>query len=127
MSKANRQTMTTDIQPTSTRTVSERLADHVVGLRFEDLPPSVVDKAKDLLVHHLGLALRARAGASGEAALQVATSLRVADELSGPGPDGVCSIVGDARKVDLLEGVFANCSLVRGTSTRSFGDLLLAS
>ena len=64
-------------------TITERLADHVVGLRYEDIPAEVVAKAKDLLVYHLGVGLGG--GGSREATL----GTRFAARVSGAG--GRCS------------------------------------
>jgi 2-methylcitrate dehydratase PrpD len=87
----------------SSATISERLADHVVGLRLEDVPTPVVQKTKDHLVHHLGLALR------GVGSESVRSAVGLAHELSGEG--GSCTIIGE-RKADLLEAVLANGMLM---------------
>ena len=85
-------------------TITERLADFIVGLRYEDIPEPVVGRAKDLLVHHLGLAVL------GHASPQALAAVRVAHELSGPG--GRCTIVGDPTPADLLDAVLANSVLI---------------
>jgi 2-methylcitrate dehydratase PrpD len=85
-------------------TVSERLADHVVGLRLDDVPDAVVRKTKDHLVHHFGLAFRDCASGTEKPSIDLAL------ELSGA--DGCCTIVGQPRKADLLEAVFANAMLM---------------
>src|SRR6185436_17727682 len=41
----------------STHTYAERLAEHVVGLRFEDLPAKVVQQAKWCLLDSIGVAM----------------------------------------------------------------------
>lgn len=85
-------------------TISTRLADYVGSLRWVDLPQPVVDRTKELIVHHLGLAL----DNSGSQAMRGAVEL--AHELSGA--DGACTIVGERRRADLLEAIFANSLLI---------------
>ncbi|MGH9245866.1 MAG: MmgE/PrpD family protein [Acidimicrobiales bacterium] len=82
------------------RTVSERLADYVVDLRFDDIPTGVVAKVKDHLVHHLGVALR------GVGTDRAAQHVRLAHELSGG--EGAFTIIGEPRRADLLDAIFAN-------------------
>src|ERR1700722_20117399 len=41
----------------STRSISRQFAQWVVGLRYEDLPPAVVDRAKGVTIHTLASAL----------------------------------------------------------------------
>jgi hypothetical protein len=85
-------------------TATERLADHLVGLRFEDLPEDVVTKVKELLVHHLGLAFRGHADPTGQQAV------RAAQYLSGP--SGSCTVIGEHQPATLLDAVFANTCLM---------------
>jgi 2-methylcitrate dehydratase PrpD len=96
--------MTTPMRTTSTETISQQLADYVVGLRFEDLPDEVVGKAKELLAYHVGLAFLGRGLKRGQQVVSLAF------ELSGT--DGRCSIVGERRRADPLEAVFANSGLM---------------
>jgi 2-methylcitrate dehydratase PrpD len=96
--------VTAHTQPTRTRTISERLADHVVGLRCEDIPDAIVQKAKAHLAHHFGTAFQGFVRENGQQAV------RVARELSGA--NGQCSIVGEPCKADLLDAVFANAFLM---------------
>jgi 2-methylcitrate dehydratase PrpD len=85
-------------------TATERLADHLVGLRFENLPEEVVTKVKELLVHHLGLAFRGHAEPTGQQAL------RAAQYLSGP--SGSCTVIGEHQPATLLDAVFVNSILM---------------
>jgi 2-methylcitrate dehydratase PrpD len=85
-------------------TITERLAEHVGTLRFEDIPEPVVEKAKANLAHHIGVALLAAGSERGGRAVELAM------ELSGAG--GACSIIGDRRRADPLEAVFANAMLM---------------
>jgi hypothetical protein len=85
-------------------TATERLADHVSGLRFEDLPDDVVTKVKELLVHHIGLAFRGHADPTGQQALQAAQYLS--------GPSGSCTVIGERQPAALLDAVFVNSFLM---------------
>lgn len=95
-------------------TISERLADHVGSTRFDELPPHVVEKAKELLVYQLYVAFRGRSAETAQPALDLAV------ELSGE--DAQCSIIGDARRARLLEAVLANSYLI---SLAGQGDYVL--
>ena len=85
-------------------TISERLADHAVGLRYADIPAEVVAKAKDLLVYHIAVALR------GAGSPEAILGPRFAARVGGAG--GRCSIIGQPDVTGLLEAVFANSLLV---------------
>jgi 2-methylcitrate dehydratase PrpD len=84
----------------ASQSVSERLADHVYGLGFEDLPGPVVDKTKDLLIHHLGLALRGHGDPVSRQAVHVGRYL------SGSNDD--CTVIGERQGASLLDAVFVN-------------------
>lgn len=86
------------------RSVTERLADYVVDLQYEDIPAPVIEKTKDHLIHHFGLAFRGHGAENSRRALEVAY------DLSGPGGD--CSVIGERRPANLLEAVFANSLLM---------------
>ncbi|NIK61422.1 MmgE/PrpD family protein [Kribbella shirazensis] len=83
-----------------TPTISWRLADYLVGLRYEDIPELVTVRAKELLVNQLGVAFRGLASSGVQQAVQVA------HELSGV--NGGCSVIGHRGRVGLLEAVFVN-------------------
>jgi len=91
-------------------TVSERLADHVVGTRFDDLPDRVVEHAKDLLIHHLSLVFESRATPEGAREVDVACAL-------GSGPS---TIVGDRRTAGLAGALLANTALVSMSPLEDF-------
>jgi 2-methylcitrate dehydratase PrpD len=94
---------------TSVATITERLADHVVGLRFEDIPPAVVAKAKELLAHHLATAVRGR---------DVPRARRAVDVALGLNPTGgPCTIIGERCGAGALDAAFANGSLMAGVGT----------
>jgi 2-methylcitrate dehydratase PrpD len=85
-------------------TAAERLADHVSGLRFEDLPDDAVTKVKELLLHHLGLAFRGHADRTGQQVLQAARYLS--------GPAGSCTVIGERQPATVLDAVLANSFLM---------------
>lgn len=87
------------------RTVGERIAEYVHGLRFEDLPPAVVERSKHHLLHHLGLALTAGSTPDGEQAVRIA-GLLSADT-------GGCTVIGSGQRVAPLDAAFANSTLMR--------------
>jgi 2-methylcitrate dehydratase PrpD len=88
----------------SARTASERLAEHVVGLRFEDLPAEVVERAKDLITYSFGLAFAGTRTGHGRALVSLAL------ELSAGG--GSSTIVGETRRATLLDAILANSELL---------------
>jgi len=53
--------------------LSRQLAQWVVGLRYEDLPPAVVDRAKGLTLHSLASVLLGSQSAAGQQAVQLMT------------------------------------------------------
>ena len=65
----------------SAPSLSRRLAEWVAGLRFEDLPPAVVDRAKGLTLHGITSAMLAHASREARMALQ----LMQAEEEGGGG------------------------------------------
>jgi 2-methylcitrate dehydratase PrpD len=88
----------------SAPTVSERLADYLCELRYEDLPDDVVTKVKELLVHHLGLAFRGHVEPAGQQAVHAAQYLS--------GPSGSCTVIGESQPATLLDAVFVNSFLM---------------
>jgi 2-methylcitrate dehydratase PrpD len=95
---------------TVTATVTERLADYVAGLRFEDVPPEIVERTKERFVHHLGLALRENGPQARHDAGRL--GIRVALELSRAGGD--TSIIGRREKASALDAAYANSTLMGG-------------
>lgn len=79
-----------DREPGST--ASQRIAAYVTGARHEDFPPAVLERGKDLLVHHLALALADRPPAGARR----------------PGRPGSYSAIGGPPSLRLLDAVFAN-------------------
>src|SRR6266542_6670013 len=88
----------------TTRLASERLAEHVVGLRFGDLPAEVVERAKDLIAYDLGVAFAGRFTEAGRAAVALA------HDLSAGG--GSSTILGERRRATMLDAIFANSELM---------------
>ena len=85
-------------------TLARQLADWVSGLRFDDLPPDVVEATKLRLLDVFGLAL---AGGG----TRLGRSIRAgAIAVSPPGP---CRIVGSGERVGLTTAAFANASLAQ--------------
>ncbi len=90
--------------PDIERSVSQQLARHIVSLRFEDLPSNIVERAKDHLVHHVGLGIQGRHSEYGRIAR------RNAARLSERG--GRFSAIGEHPALGLLDAVFVNCLYV---------------
>jgi 2-methylcitrate dehydratase PrpD len=90
-------------------TVSEQIASFLARVRFEDLPASVIQKAKEQIVFLLG---RAFEGSLGEAGAQVHA---IASLLSRP-VRGSASVIGQRYRLSPADAAFANCSFMRGDS-----------
>jgi 2-methylcitrate dehydratase PrpD len=86
-------------------TASERLAQYVHGLRFEDLPPDVVAKAKDHIAYHFVHALLGHRVAEGTQAVAIARGL------SEGGGDA--TIIGSGIRALPIDAAFANTTLMR--------------
>ncbi|MGH2492403.1 MAG: MmgE/PrpD family protein, partial [Candidatus Limnocylindria bacterium] len=86
--------------------LAARLAEYVRELRYEDLPPRVIEKAKDHLASHLGLAFSGYFTRAGEQARAVA------QDLSGPG-EGSATVIGERARLHPLDAAFANTTLMR--------------
>jgi 2-methylcitrate dehydratase PrpD len=84
-------------------TVAERLARFAAGLRFDSLPPDVVDSVRLRMLDTLGLAL---AGSRAEFARAV---LGVVD-----GERGACTVIGTARTAPAPLAILANGALAHG-------------
>lgn len=84
--------------------LTHRLAEHVAGLGFEAIPSDCLRQAKDHLVHHLGLALRA----------SDYPRARGAGLLAGRLSDGSGRhrIIGGRHRQGMFEAVFANSLLM---------------
>ena len=85
--------------------ISRQFARWVVGLRFEDLPPDVVDRAKGLTLHNLASALLGSQLPAGRDAIELVTG-----EEAGV-PNGVTVMVNGATATK-AGAVFANAELM---------------
>jgi 2-methylcitrate dehydratase PrpD len=85
--------------------LSQRLAQFVHGLRFEDIPPQTRERAKRLMLDAIGCGLAAKRFAF------AAASLRGVAELAGRGERRV---VGHELKLPLRDAVLANGILMHG-------------
>ena len=84
--------------------LSRQLSQWIVGLRYEDLPPEVVDRAKGLTLHALASVLIGSQTPSGRAAVE----LIVEEEL---GVAKGATIMADGRKVTRGGAAFANSEM----------------
>jgi len=80
-------------------TISERLADHFVGLRAGDLPPNLIEDAQTLVLDYVGVGLAGSQTDSGRIAA------RFAAETGGVAE---ASMIGDRRRVPAVHAAFAN-------------------
>jgi 2-methylcitrate dehydratase PrpD len=84
--------------------LSRQLAQWVVGLRYEDLPPEVVDRAKGVTLHGLASVLLGSQSAAGRQAVQLITA-EEAGVRSG------ATIMVDGTKVTKGGAAFANAEM----------------
>ncbi|MGH8314392.1 MAG: MmgE/PrpD family protein [Steroidobacterales bacterium] len=99
------------------RTVAERLADHVVNTRFEDLPVDVVEHTKELLAFNLSVAFAGRFTEKGRLAVALAQRLSAGC--------GASSIVGHKVRVTLLDAIFAHSDLMAHNGDIHLGAKLI--
>jgi 2-methylcitrate dehydratase PrpD len=85
--------------------LSRKLAQWIVGLRYEDLPPQVVDRAKGLTLHSLASVLLGSQTPSGKQAVQLIT----AEE---GGVQGGATIMVNGARVTKGGAAFANSELL---------------
>src|SRR5262245_23182615 len=85
--------------------LSRQLAQWVVGLRFEDLPPAVVDRAKGVTLHSLASVLLGSQSLAGQQAVKL-----IIDEEAGVRPGA--SIMVDGTRVTRGGAAFANSEMV---------------
>ena len=70
--------------------VTRELARFVYGLKFENIPTEVIDRAKILMRDFIGIGIRARHEADSTLAMMKATEILGAD-------GGTCGVFGDSR------------------------------
>ncbi len=85
--------------------LSETAAEFVLGLKFKDVPPEVVEKAKLIFLDTVGIALVSSTMDFGQMALNVAQTL------GGPGES---RLIGTTQKVAAANAVLANGTLAHG-------------
>ena len=86
-------------------TLARRFARFATGLRYEDLPPAVVDKAKACILHCIGVGLAGH----GSAAVRAARAAVLAQERGGP--EGA-SILVDGERATPYGAALVNSSLM---------------
>src|ERR671932_543394 len=86
-------------------TLARRLARFASGLRFEDLPPEVVDKAKACILHCIGVGLAGH----GSAAVRAA---RAAVLVAEPGGSQGASILVGGERATPYGAAFVNSALM---------------
>jgi 2-methylcitrate dehydratase PrpD len=87
-------------------TLARRLARFAMGLRYEDLPPAVVDKAKACILHCIGVGLAGH----GSGAVRAARAAILAEEAQ-PGERGATILV-DGERATPYGAAFVNSSLM---------------
>jgi 2-methylcitrate dehydratase PrpD len=88
-------------------TLNQQIASYIANAQFADIDPRAIQKAKELIVYHVSLALRGRRDqdAHGEQAIRAARRM---SPFGGPS-----SIIGvDARAMP-IDAAFANCTQMR--------------
>lgn len=85
--------------------MSRQFARWVAGLRYEDLPPAVVDRAKGLTLHALASALQGYRLPAGQEALKLVS------EEAGAAPNGATILV-QGTKVSKGDAAFANAEMI---------------
>lgn len=90
----------------------QQIAAYVAAARFEDLPPAVVEKAKEQIVFFFGRAFASASSARARHALEFAQQIgRMTDQAGG-----AASIIGDRLRLAPADAALVNASL--------FGDSL---
>ena len=84
--------------------LSRQLAQWVVGLRYEDLPPAVVDRAKSVTLHGLASVLLGSQSRDGQQAVKM-----IVEEEAGVGSGA--TIMVDGTRVTRGGAAFANAEM----------------
>lgn len=84
---------------------AQSLAQFAADLRFEDIPASVIDRAKMLILDALGVGLASNAYDYADRAVAGAVAL---------GESGPCSVIGRAERLPVRDAALANGVLIHG-------------
>lgn len=94
---------TTPAGPAAGRTLSERIADHIVRARFEDLPADVIEKAKEQIVFFFGRAFEVSFTEQGRQMRRV---------VAQSAPEGeTATVIGNRLRLSPSDAAFANATL----------------
>jgi 2-methylcitrate dehydratase PrpD len=94
-------------------TVTQRLADHVASLRFEDVPPAAVSMTKALILDALGCAF-----GGGQSPLG-----RLLAELARDASEGQHTLIGFPWRTSLLEAAFVNAGVINALDYDDTSDI----
>jgi 2-methylcitrate dehydratase PrpD len=87
-------------------TLIETLAEFTTSTRYEDLPPTVAEESRRLLLDSIGCALGGLSHPRGAIAVEYA-------RLQGPGAPGVqATVIGSAGRTSINSAAFANAELI---------------
>lgn len=87
-------------------TIAESLAEFTVQLRFEQLPPHVIEESKRLLIDAIGCALGGLSHSKGTIGVECARLM------GGGAPGSQASILGTGERVSTVAAAFANGELI---------------
>ncbi len=96
--------------------LARRIADYIVSVRYEDLDPAAVDRAKEHLIYQVGLAFSGALTDHGSQAIAIARRLG--------GGRGESTVIGQSFTAPPLEAAFANATFMRALG---FDDVLFPS
>lgn len=91
--------------PMKEKPLATHIADYIFDAKLDDFSIAVVEKAKEQLIYHAGLALSGALTKNGRQAVAIAGSLTRA-----PGPS---TVIGHSLKTGSLEAAFANSMFIR--------------
>jgi 2-methylcitrate dehydratase PrpD len=97
--------------------LARRLADYVCTVRLQDFPTAAIERAKEHLLYHAGLAFSGALTADGRQVLDIL-------KLFGPGGKRVCTVIGQPGRHGALEAAFANAAFIRALG---FDDVMFPS
>src|SRR5687767_6613536 len=94
-----------DATAASASTISQRLADFASGLSYDAIPEDVRERAKDLILDAIGVAL---------ASTQYDFSHRILSGIRAMAEGGDCSVIGMPDRLPLRDAALMNGALVHG-------------